>query len=134
MNYEADVVNSLSHVLQKRHPMIAIQASALLLLKTFLSLSHGLPTMQVVYFDKVQSTIELQVLSPKIITMANKFCDKQSRTTYSKNEGIAAEHTDMELNYGLKTLLFMIICYQSSQDFSHAKKSLVQVTFYILLI
>lgn len=130
MNYEEETTSLLTRALQRKHPMIAIQASALLVLKSLLSFSHGLPTMKVVYYDKGPATIDMQAFAPRIIDLANRFCDKQIRTIYSKNEEVMAEHTDIELNYSLKTLLFMIICYQASEEANEITTYRIQVQWY----
>ena len=133
MNYEEEITSSLAKVLQKKHPMIAIQTTALLFLKTFLSFSHGLPRLKVIYFDKKQCTTEMQHFTLRIIEMTNKFCDKQFRTLHSRNEDIAAEHHDTELNYGVKTLLFLIICYQATQDTDTDRNAKVQVQSHLFV-
>lgn len=127
LNTDDNVNGTLSYILQKKHPMIGVQTSALLLLKSFLSFSYGLPQMKVAYFNNGQQSVEMRSFFMRIVDITNRFCDKQCKVLSSKNEEMAAIQCDVELNYGLKTLLFMVICYYTSLETNLSKSTAIQV-------
>lgn len=125
MNSDDEISAILSRILQKKYPIHTVQSSCLALLQTILSFSHGLPQMKVVYFDKGQQAVELRHFFMRVVSTANSFYDTYPRQVFIKSEEISDSYA--ELNYNLKTLQFMIICYYASQDTNSTKNEAIQV-------
>ena len=127
LNQDDSINATLTAILNRKYPIVAVQTSALTLLNTFLSYSYGLPQMKVAYFNQGQQSVEMRVFFMKIVEITNRFCDKQASMLSSKNEELLAICNDVDINYGLKTLQFMIICYYASQETNLVKSSAIQV-------